>query len=84
MSCVNAATIPPLIGGRPWRCVAGHMNNPTEEIQLSGHTGAVRCLATLSNTAGDVLVVSGGNDKTLRIWSIVSGTVGLGLTFRLI
>lgn len=36
---------------------------------LKGHTGEVRCCALLSGTE----VVSGSDDKTGRVWSIVSG-----------
>ena len=50
---------------------AGAWESAQEVLELVGHSGAVRALATLP---GDELVTASA-DKTLRIWSTSSGQV---------
>ena len=59
-----------------WRRVLGHLcPEPRLELELTGHTGNVYCVAQLA----DGRIVSGSRDKSLRVWDSETGDCTLQL-----
>ena len=61
--------------GHPWLCprTPGSLTEPGGPLEriLDGHTGSVHAVAV---TADGQRVVSGGDDRTVRVWDLASGT----------
>lgn len=67
-SCGRDGTARLTAGPKPDGTTAG--NTSTKLRDYSGHAGAVTCLALVPD---GTLLVTGGEDKTVRIWEVTSG-----------
>jgi WD40 repeat protein len=67
-SCGRDGTARLTAGPKPDGTTAG--NTSTKLRDYSGHTGSVACLAVVPDGS---LLVTGGEDKTVRIWEVTSG-----------
>ncbi|WP_328920772.1 caspase family protein [Streptomyces sp. NBC_00208] len=66
---------------RPWtpRWATGTLVNPAHRTTLTGHTGPVRAVA-VAEIDNRPHAVTTGDDKTLRVWDLTSGTERAVLT----
>ncbi len=67
-SCGRDGTARLTAGPKPDGTTAG--NTSTKLREYVGHTGAVTCLAVIPD---GTLLVTGGEDKTVRVWEVTSG-----------
>ena len=69
-----AARIATAAPDRPWRTHWSHGGRATGHQVLTGHTGWVHAVATGRLPDGTPVIVSGGQDGTVRVWRLADGT----------
>ena len=69
-----AARIASAAPDRPWQTRWSHGRRATGHQVLTGHTGAVNAVAAGALPDGTPVIVSGGDDGTVRVWRLADGT----------
>jgi WD40 repeat protein len=69
-----AARIAAVAPDRPWRVRWSRGHRATEHQIVVGRQGAVDAVAVGALADGTPVVVSGGNDRTVRIWRLADGS----------
>ena len=76
-----AARIASAAPDRPWQTRWSHGRRATGHQVLTGHAGAVDAVAAGALPDGTPVIISGGDDGTVRVWRLADGTpVGEPLT----
>ena len=76
-----AARIAGAAPDRPWQTRWSHGRRATGHQVLTGHTGRVTAVAAGALPDGTPVIISGGDDGTVRVWRLADGTlVGEPLT----
>ena len=76
-----AARIAGVSPDRPWQTHWSHGRQTTGQQVLTGHDGNVHAVAVGALPDGTPVIISGGNDGTVRVWRLADGTpVGQPLT----
>ena len=76
-----AARIASAAPDRPWQTRWSHGRRATGHQVLTGHDGAVTAVAVGALPDGTPVIISGGDDGTVRVWRLADGTpVGEPLT----
>ena len=68
-----AARIADAAPDRPWQTSWSHGRLAGGHQVLTGHTGGVRAVAVGALLDGTPVIVSGGNDRTVRVWRLADG-----------
>ena len=69
-----AAQIAAAAPGRPWQTRWSHGGRATSHQVLTGHDGGVAAVAVGALPDGTPVIVSGGDDGTVRVWRLADGT----------
>ena len=69
-----AARIASIAPDRPWQTRWSHTRQATGHQVLTGHTDWVRAVAVGALPDGTPVIVSGGEDATVRVWRLADGT----------
>ena len=69
-----AARIAENASDRPWQTHWSHGRWATGHQAMAGHTGWLRAVAAAVLPDGTPVIVSGGNDGTVRVWRLAGGT----------
>ena len=69
-----AARIASAAPDRPWQTRWSHGRRATGHQVLTGHTGEVSAVAVGALPDGTPVIVSGGDDGTVRVWRLADGT----------
>ena len=69
-----AARIASAAPDRPWQTRWSHGRRATGHQVLTGHAGAVTAVAVGALPDGTPVIVSGGDDGTVRVWRLADGT----------
>ncbi len=76
-----AARIAEAAPDRPWQTRWSHTRQATGHQVLTGHIGGVNAVAVGALADGTPVIVTGGDDATVRVWRLADGTpVGVPLT----
>jgi WD40 repeat protein len=59
---------------RPWQTYWSHGRRATSHQVLTGHHGTVRAVAAGALPDGTPVIISGGEDRTVRVWRTADGT----------
>ena len=69
-----AARIASAAPDRPWQTRWSHGRRATDHQVLTGHTGKVKAVAAGELPDGTPVIVSGGDDGTVRVWRLADGS----------
>jgi WD40 repeat protein len=62
------------LADRPWQTLWSHVRRTVGYRILTGHTDGVEAVAVGALPDGTPVIISGGEDGTVRVWRLVGGT----------